>query len=67
MEHRGYCVASGLLFALVALAHLLRIVYGLSIQIEDVAIPMLASWLGLIVPAALSMWALRIIRGSSVA
>lgn len=67
MGHRGYCVASGLLFALVALAHLLRIVYGLSIQIEDVAIPMLASWLGLIVPAALSMWALRIIRGSSVA
>lgn len=67
MGHRGYCVASGVLFSLVALAHLLRIVYGLSIQVEDVAIPILASWIGLIVPAALSIWAFRITRGSSVA
>ncbi len=67
MGHRGYCVVSGVLFSLVALAHLLRIVYGLSIQVEDVAIPILASWIGLIVPAALSIWAFRITRGSSVA
>lgn len=67
MGHRGYCVVSGVLFSLVALAHLLRIVYGLSIQVEDVSIPILASWIGLIVPAALSIWAFRITRGSSVA
>ena len=67
MGHRGYSVASAVLFSLVALAHLLRIVYGLSIQVEDVAMPMLASWIGLIVPAALAIWAFRITRGSSVA
>ncbi len=67
MGYRGYCVASGVLFSLVALAHLLRIMYGLSIQLEDVVVPMLASWIGLIVPAALAIWAFRITRGSSVA
>ena len=67
MAYRGYCVASGVLFSLVALAHLLRIMYGLSIQVEDVVVPMLASWIGLIVPAALAIWAFRITRGSSVA
>ncbi len=67
MGHRGYCVASGMLFSLVALAHLLRIVYGLSIQVEDLAIPMLVSWIGLIVPASLAIWAFRITRGPSVA
>jgi hypothetical protein len=67
MGHKGYCVASGVLFSLVALAHLLRIVNGLSIQVEDVAVPMLASWIGLIVPASLAIWAFRISRASSAA
>jgi hypothetical protein len=67
MGHKGYCVASGVLFSLVALAHLLRIVNGLSIQVEDVAVPMLASWIGLIVPASLAIWAFRITRASSAA
>ena len=64
MRHKGYCVASGVLFSLVALAHLLRIVNGLSIEVEDVAIPMLVSWVGLIVPASLATWAFRITRAS---
>ncbi len=66
MGHKNYCVVSGVLFTLVALAHLLRIVYGMSIQIDDFAVPMLASWIGLIVPAGLAYWAFRLIRGPSV-
>ena len=65
MGHKGYCMASGVLFLLVALAHLLRIVNGLSIQVDDVAVPMLASWIGMIVPAALATWAFRITRAAS--
>lgn len=64
MRHKGYCLASGILFSLVALAHLLRIVNGLSIQVDDVAVPMLASWVGLIVPGSLAIWAFRITRAS---
>lgn len=64
MGYRGYCVVSGALFALVALAHLLRIVNGLSIQVDGVAVPMMVSWIGVIVPAALAAWAFRIARRS---
>jgi hypothetical protein len=67
MGSKGYCLVSGVLFSLVALAHLLRIVYGLSIQVDDAAIPMVVSWVGLIVPAGLAIWAFRITRGASVA
>ncbi len=66
MGHKNYCVVSGGLFLLVALAHLLRIVNGMSIQIDDFAVPMLASWIGLIVPAGLAFWAFRLTRGPSV-
>ncbi len=67
MEHKKYCVISGVLFSVVALAHLLRIVNGMSIQIADIPVPMLASWIGLIIPAGLAFWAFRITRGPGVA
>ncbi len=60
MGHRNYCIVSGALFALVALAHLLRIVYGMSINVDDYAVPMLVSWIGMIAPAALAFWAFRL-------
>ena len=66
MGHKNYCMVSGGLFLLVALAHLLRIVYGMSIQIDDFAVPMLASWIGLMVSAGLAFWAFRLTRGQSV-
>jgi len=60
MGHRNYCVVSGVLFALVALAHLLRIANGMSISVDDYAVPMLVSWAGMVVPAVLAIWAFRI-------
>jgi hypothetical protein len=64
MNYKTYCVVSGILFSLVALAHLLRISYSVSIQVDDVAVPMLASWIGLFIPASLAAWAFRITRES---
>lgn len=60
MGHKQYCVVSGTLFALIALAHLLRIVYGMSVQVDDYVVPMLVSWVALIIPGALAVWAFRI-------
>ena len=60
MGYKQYCIVSGTLFALVALAHLLRIVYGMSVQIDEYVVPMLVSWIALIVPGALAVWAFRI-------
>jgi hypothetical protein len=60
MKHRNYCVVSGALFTLVAIAHLLRIVNGMSISVDDYEVPMLVSWVGMVVPAVLAFWAFRI-------
>lgn len=65
MAYRSYCIISGVFFSLVALAHLLRIIYGLSIQVDEYIVPMLVSWLGLALPAGLAVWAFRISRESS--
>jgi hypothetical protein len=62
MTHKTYCTISGVLFALVALAHLLRIINGMAIHVDDYAVPMAVSWIGFIVPVALAFWALRLTR-----
>ncbi len=62
MGHREYSIVSGSLFALVAAVHLLRIVYGVPVDVGGYAVPMAVSWFGFIVPAALSAWALRLVR-----
>jgi hypothetical protein len=67
MGHKKYCVVSGVLFSLVAIAHLLRVVFGMPVQVDGVAIPMFVSWVGFVVPAALAMWAFRTGRGAAQA
>ena len=62
MGVKEYCLVSGILFAMVALAHLLRIVFGMAVQVDEVDVPMLFSWVGLVVPAGLAFWAFRLGR-----
>lgn len=62
MTSRTYCVVSGTLFSLVALAHLLRILYGMPIVVDAYDVPMTVSWFGLVVPAALAFWAFRLAK-----
>lgn len=62
MDHKGYCIFSGVLFALVALAHLFRVVYGVPVQVDGFELPMFVSWIGFIVPAGLAFWAFRLSR-----
>lgn len=62
MAHKQYCVVSGILFSLVAVAHLLRIVFGMAIQVDEFDVPMLVSWAGFAVPAGLALWAFRLSR-----
>ena len=64
MGHKEYCAVSGVLFALVALAHLLRIAYGMPVQVDNYSVPMYVSWIGFIVPGALAVWAFQTSRGS---
>ena len=61
MTYRTYCAVSGALFALVALAHLARILSGMPVTVDAYDVPMFVSLFGLVVPAALAFWALRIL------
>ena len=65
MAYREYGFVSGVLFCLVAIAHLLRIVYDLPVIVDDYAVPMAFSWVGFVVPAALAAWALRLSRSGN--
>ncbi len=63
MSTKTYCRVSAIVFTVVALAHLARLMYGSSITIDGEAIPMFASWVGLIVPGGLAFWSFQGVRG----
>lgn len=67
MGFKEYCVVSGVLFALVACAHLLRIVNGMSVQVDEHMVPMFASWIGFVLPGILAFWAFRLSRETGAA
>ena len=54
MNQKTYNGITAALFLIIALLHLLRIVFGWSAEIGGVAIPMWASWLALVVTGALA-------------
>ena len=62
MNRKAYCRVSAMLFTLVALAHLSRLVNAWPVTVADMSVPMLASWIGLIVPGALAAWGFRAAR-----
>jgi len=57
MRHTGV-VLSALLLTLVAIVHILRLVYGWAVTVDTMDIPMRVSWIGVLVPGALavSLW-----------
>ncbi|MGI9205384.1 MAG: hypothetical protein ACR2Q3_15315 [Woeseiaceae bacterium] len=59
MNRRTYCGISATLFAVVTLAHLMRLVNGWSFETETVAVPMWALVIGLLGPGALAVWGFR--------
>ena len=62
MSSKAYFVISGTIFGLVALAHLLRVVYQVPVHVGDWAFPMWLSWAGFVVPVALCVWAFWLLR-----
>ena len=59
---RSYVAISALIFALVAVVHIVRLVQGWQIQVGLNDIPMSLSWIGLAVAAALAVWGAMILR-----
>ena len=61
MSEKNYILVSAIIFALVALLHLVRLFTHWSFQIGAVAVPFWGSWLGLLIGTALSIWAFRLL------
>ena len=62
MNARSYCIVSAVIFALVALAHVVRLLRHWPLQLGSLVIPPEASWIGLAVAALLCLWGLRAAR-----
>jgi hypothetical protein len=52
----SYAAVTVLIFAIVAIMHLVRIIQGWSVAIGPHNIPMSVSWAGLVVAALLALW-----------
>ena len=52
----SYAAASALIFAVVALAHLARLINRWTVQIGPYKVPMNVSWAGLVVAALIAVW-----------
>jgi hypothetical protein len=65
MSEKTFNLLAGIIFAVVALLHLLRIYMGWSVVIADWSVPMWVSWLGFIVPAGLAYFGITLaMRGT---
>ena len=60
MTGKRYFILSGGLFGLISLVHLLRLVNQTPAQLGSWNVPFWLSWLALIVPGFLCLWAFRL-------
>ena len=60
MTEKTFATIAAVIFALVALLHLLRLVMGWSAVIDSWAVPMWVSWVGLVVAGGLSYYGARL-------
>lgn len=59
---RNYLLISATVFAIVALAHLIRAIEAWPIVFASWPVPVAASWLAAAATATLSLWALSLLR-----
>lgn len=60
MDQKTFSLIAGIVFAIVALAHLWRITQGWEVTISGTLIPMGASWAALVVAGVLAVCGLRL-------
>jgi hypothetical protein len=65
MSNRNYCVASGIVFVIVALMHIWRFALNFPLQIGAWYVPRSLSLLGAIGAIVLALWAFRSARNTS--
>jgi hypothetical protein len=54
MKQHAFSLIAGVVFGLIALGHFLRVVFAISFVVEDIAVPMWVSVVGVIIMAYLA-------------
>ena len=62
MNTKAYLIVSTVIFAFVALMHLIRFVLGWSVMLGMTTIPLWVSMLAVLVSAAIAIWGLTLVR-----
>ena len=62
MKTKGYLIVSTLIFAVVAVMHLMRIVLGWSAQVGTFNVPFWMSMLAVLVSASVAIWGVSLMR-----
>ena len=57
---KNYIAISGSIFAIVAFAHLLRIIDGWGVVVNGQAVPMTISYMAFVATGLLAVWAFRV-------
>jgi len=60
MQEKTYFIVSAIVFAALAVLHILKLAYGWTMQLGNFAVPIWASWTCLIITGYLSYVALRL-------
>jgi uncharacterized protein YacL len=64
MSQKTFSLVAGVLFLLIALAHVLRIAFGASVVIQNTSIPMWASMVAVVITGFLAYEGLRLAQKS---
>jgi len=62
MNTKPYLIVSTLIFAFVAVMHLLRLVLGWSVVLGMTSVPPLMSVLAVLISASIAIWGLTLVR-----
>ncbi|MGD0578302.1 MAG: hypothetical protein ABSC08_05175 [Bryobacteraceae bacterium] len=62
MNPKAYLLTAGVVFVLIALCHLLRILFGVAFVVYDIPVPMWASGIAVVVTGFLGYQGIRLAR-----
>jgi hypothetical protein len=60
MNEKNYLLISAIVFAIVAVLHLIRAIAHWSVQVGTMSFPVWGSWLAVLFAVGLCVWALRL-------
>ena len=59
---KSYIAISAIIFALVAIGHIMRIVQGWPVQVGEMGVAMSVSWMALVISLVVAVWGAVLLR-----